>query len=123
VQVRATSPQVKLQAPSSALRRVLGNLLDNALRYGGDHPVELVSELTDGAVRIGVLDRGPGIPPEQMSTVFQPFHRVEPSRNPSTGGIGLGLAIVRQLADMHDWQVEVRPRLHGGLEAWLTVPI
>ena len=123
VQVRATSPQVKLQAPSSALRRGLGNLLDNALRYGGDHPVELVSELTDGAVRIGVLDRGPGIPPEQMSTVFQPFHRVEPSRNPSTGGIGLGLAIVRQLADMHDWQVEVRPRLHGGLEAWLTVPI
>ncbi|MDP2368612.1 ATP-binding protein [Rhodoferax sp.] len=122
VQVRATPPQVKLQAPSTALRRVLGNLLDNALRYGGDQPIELVTELADGMVRIGVLDRGPGIPPEQMSTVFQPFHRVEPSRSPSTGGIGLGLAIVRQLADMHGWQVEIRARTNGGLGAWLTVP-
>ena len=123
VQVLAMPQRVKFVAPLSALRRVLGNLLDNALRYGGDQPVELVSELAGGVVRIGVLDRGPGIAPDQLSAVFQPFHRVEPSRNPGTGGIGLGLAIVRQLADIHGWQVDISPRADGGLAAWLTIPM
>lgn len=122
VQVRVTPQPCHFQAPSSALRRVIGNLLDNALRYGGDQLVELVGEQSDKMVRIGVLDRGPGIPPEQMSAVFQPFHRVETSRSPTTGGAGLGLAIVRQLADTHGWQIEIRPRSDGGLEAWLMLP-
>ncbi len=122
VQVRVTPQSRHFPAPPSALRRVIGNLLDNALRYGGDQPVELVGEQAGKMVRIGVLDRGPGIPPEQMSAVFQPFHRVEISRSPTTGGAGLGLAIVRQLADSHGWQVAISPRLDGGLEAWLTLP-
>ena len=122
VQVRVTPQSRHFPAPPSALRRVIGNLLDNALRYGGDQPVELVGEQAGKMVRIGVLDRGPGIPPEQMSAVFQPFHRVETSRSPTTGGAGLGLAIVRQLADSHGWQVDIGPRSEGGLEAWLTLP-
>ncbi len=122
VRVRVTPRPRQFFAPPSALRRVLGNLLDNALRYGGGKPVELVAENTEEWVRIGVLDRGPGIPPEQMSAVFQPFHRVESSRSPTTGGAGLGLAIVRQLADTHGWQVKIGPRPDGGLEAWLTLP-
>jgi two-component system osmolarity sensor histidine kinase EnvZ len=121
VQVRAAPLACMIQAPPSALRRVIGNLLDNALRYGDDQPVELVAELAGTMVRIGVLDRGPGIPPEHMSAVFQPFHRVETSRSQITGGAGLGLAIVRQLADTHGWQVEIGPRPDGGLEAWLTL--
>lgn len=122
VRVRIAPQACQVQAPPSALRRVIGNLLDNALRYGGDQPVELLAEQVGNKVRIGVLDRGPGIPAEQMSAVFQPFHRVETSRSPSTGGAGLGLAIVRQLADTHGWQVDIGPRSVGGLEAWLTLP-
>jgi two-component system osmolarity sensor histidine kinase EnvZ len=122
VRVRVAPQACQVQAPPSALRRVIGNLLDNALRDGGDQPVELVAEQAGNKVRIGVLDRGPGIPAEQMSAVFQPFHRVEMSRSPSTGGAGLGLAIVRQLAGTHGWQVEIGPRSGGGLEAWLTLP-
>lgn len=121
VQVKVGAQPGQLLAPPSALRRVIGNLLDNALRYGGDQPVELVGEWVGKRLRIGVLDRGPGIPPEQMSVVFQPFHRVETSRSPTTGGAGLGLAIVRQLADTHGWQVEISLRPGGGLEAWLTL--
>ncbi len=121
VQVRVASP-CPLFAPPSALRRVIGNLLDNALRYAGDQPIELVADKTTEGVRIGVLDRGPGIPLEQMGAVFQPFHRVERSRSPTTGGAGLGLAIVRQLADTYAWQVEIRPRTNGGLEVWLSLP-
>ena len=122
VRVGATPQNCRLLAPPSALRRVIGNLLDNALRYAGDQAIELVGEQSGKLVRIGVLDRGPGIPPEQMVAVFQPFHRVETSRSPATGGAGLGLAIVRQLADTHGWQVELKPRAGGGLEAWLTLP-
>lgn len=122
VHVRVTPRACQVQAPPSALRRVIGNLLDNALRYGVDQPVELVAEQTAKKVRIGVLDRGPGIPAEQMSAVFQPFHRVETSRSQITGGAGLGLAIARQLANTHGWQVDIGSRSEGGLEAWLTLP-
>ena len=69
-----------------------------------------------------MLDRGPGIPAAQIEAVFEPFHRVEASRSPVTGGTGLGLAIVRQLAAANGWQVELRNRDGGGLEAWLMVP-
>ena len=122
VRVRIAPQPRPLLAPPSALRRVIGNLLDNAMRYGGDQPVELVVEQWGKGVRIGVLDRGPGIPPEQMSAVFQPFHRVETSRSTNTGGAGLGLSIVRQLAGANGWQVDIGPRGDGGLEAWLTLP-
>jgi two-component system osmolarity sensor histidine kinase EnvZ len=110
-----------LHVPPLALRRVVGNLLDNALRHAGGCPIELVCAADAWPPRIGVLDRGPGIPPDQLAAVFEPFHRVEPSRNPATGGSGLGLAIVLQVARANGWRVELRNRSGGGLEAWLEL--
>ena len=121
VQATVSSADCVASAPPHALRRVLGNLLANAQRYGGGQPVELHAQLEQGGVRIGVLDRGPGIPPEQLDAVFRPFHRVEPSRNPGTGGAGLGLAIVRQLAQANGWTVTLENRPSGGLAAWVLV--
>ncbi|MBP8284521.1 MAG: HAMP domain-containing protein [Chromatiaceae bacterium] len=112
-----------LHLPPLALRRVLENLLDNALRYGDNQPIDLVLEGTGTAVRIGVLDRGPGIPAGQTEAVFQPFYRVDGSRSPVNGGAGLGLAIVRQLTTTHGWRVQLQPREGGGLEAWLTLSL
>ncbi len=123
VQFVLPASPLRVRAAPLALRRALDNLLGNALRYGGDQPVELVAERVGTRFRIGVLDRGPGIPAEQIEAVFQPFHRVEASRSPITGGAGLGLAIVRQLADANDWEVELRNREGGGLEAWLSLPV
>jgi len=77
---------------------------------------------SDEGVGIGVLDRGPGIPEDQIEAVFRPFHRVEPSRNPVTGGAGLGLAIVRQLAQSNGWAVSLENRPGGGLAAWVVLP-
>ena len=71
---------------------------------------------------IRVLDRGPGIPPDQMDNVFRPFYRLESSRSVTTGGSGLGLAIARQLADANGWKIELLPREGGGTEARLTLP-
>lgn len=103
-----------------ALRRVLGNLIDNALKFGGAAEVQ-VATLADGAVAIAVLDRGPGIPEADLDTVFEPFVRLESSRNRDTGGTGLGLAIVRQLTGTLGGDIVLRNRDGGGLAATLTL--
>jgi signal transduction histidine kinase len=103
-----------------ALRRILGNLVDNALKFSGAAEIA-VSALEDGRVTISVLDRGPGIPPESLEAVFEPFYRLEASRNRDTGGSGLGLAIARQLALAMDASLSLHNRAGGGLEARLTL--
>jgi two-component system osmolarity sensor histidine kinase EnvZ len=97
-------------------------LLQNALRHAPEGEIELVCEASPQRCRIGVLDRGPGIPSEQIEAMFQPFQRLETSRSPATGGSGLGLAIVRELARANGWQAQLQPREGGGLAAWLDLP-
>lgn len=106
----------------AALRRVVGNLLENARRYGGGEPVTLTLGRTGPDIRIGVLDRGPGIPAAQREAVFRPFYRLEQSRSREQGGSGLGLAIVRQLTDAYGWRIELSDREGGGLRAELVIP-
>ena len=107
-----------------ALRRILGNLIDNALKYSG-HEAVTVEVSVDAArgrqLSVAVLDRGPGIPQELLDAVFQPFYRVESSRNRETGGTGLGLAIAKQLAQSMSATLTLRNREGGGLEARLTL--
>ena len=103
-----------------ALRRILGNLIDNALKFAGAAEL-VVSAQEDGQVTIAVLDRGPGIPEDQLESVFEPFYRVEASRNRHTGGTGLGLAIARQLSLAIDGSLSLHNREGGGLEARLRL--
>jgi len=101
-----------------ALKRIVANLLDNALKFAGQ--AELALELHDsGEVLIAVRDCGPGIAPDQLARVQQPFVRGEPSRNRDTGGSGLGLAIVQRLADAIGARFQLLPREGGGLQALL----
>ncbi len=104
-----------------AVRRIVGNFLDNARRYGGDQPVTLRLSCTEKEAVIQVLDRGPGIPVEQHEAVFRPFYRLENSRSKEGGGSGLGLAIARQLADAHGWHIGLAAREGGGLQASLVI--
>lgn len=104
----------------NALRRVLINLIDNALKFSTQ--VELrAGEGADGRITIQVLDNGPGIPEAELEAVFQPFYRVEASRNRDTGGTGLGLAIARQLAQAMNASLSLHNRAAGGLEARLVL--
>jgi signal transduction histidine kinase len=97
-----------------ALRRVLVNLVDNALKYAGTAEVEINGDASTG-VSISVLDRGPGIPEEILAEVVKPFYRVESSRNRSSGGTGLGLAIAQQLTTAIGGSLSLRNRDGGGL--------
>ncbi len=121
--VQIEAADITLEVPVGALRRILANLLENALRYGGGQPVTLQAETEDGLCRIGVLDRGPGIPVAEQEAVFRPFYRLEASRNVGTGGSGLGLAIVRQLAAAQGWEVSLQDRPGGGLAVWLQIAL
>jgi two-component system osmolarity sensor histidine kinase EnvZ len=121
--VQIESVDLTLEVPVGALRRILDNLLENALRYGGGQPVVLKARADHGCCRIGVLDRGPGIPAAELEAVFRPFFRLEASRSVETGGSGLGLAIVRQLATAQGWSISLQAREGGGLAAWLEIPL
>jgi signal transduction histidine kinase len=111
-----------MTARPKSLKRIVGNLVDNALKYSGEADVVVeVSAMGDDHVRISVLDRGPGIPEESLEAVFEPFVRLEASRNRQTGGTGLGLAIARQLAGATNGVLTLINREEGGLEARLVI--
>ena len=112
----------EIDASRLAVRQIVVNLIQNAQRYGGDMPVDLVLECSDRQARVIVSDAGTGIPDDQLEKVFRPFYRLEASRSQATGGTGLGLAIVRQLAESNGWKVTLRNRATGGLEAVLEIP-
>ncbi|UZE20651.1 HAMP domain-containing protein [Pseudomonas sp. B21-054] len=103
-----------------ALRRVLVNLVDNALKFGGAARIE-VQEGENGQLAIQVLDRGPGINEQELAEVLKPFYRVESSRNRETGGTGLGLAIAQQLANAMGGSLTLSNRDGGGLCAELRL--
>jgi len=115
-------PPCTLQTNLAALNRVLANLLENSRSYGGSSPVRIVLQCNTDTVTILLLDRGPGIPEDQLESVFQPFYRIDNSRSQTTGGSGLGLAIVKQLCDIYGRRVQQKSRPGDGLLAQLTIP-
>lgn len=104
----------------SAFRRCVTNLVENAARYG-EHVAIRVGR-RGAAVEITIDDDGPGIPSEKREEVFRPFARLDASRNPGTGGVGLGLTIARDLARSHGGDVELEDSPTGGLRARVRLP-
>lgn len=112
---------LSVQTWPQPLRRVVGNLVDNALRYAGSAEIDAGRDEV-GRVWIRISDRGPGIPEDQLQAVLAPFHRLESSRNRDTGGTGLGLAIAVQLAQSLGGSLRLHNREGGGLQALLQLP-
>lgn len=105
-----------------ALRRALRNLIENALRYGERAWVRLAQDRA--TISIIVEDEGPGIPPDMLEHVFEPFFRLEASRSQETGGIGMGLAIARSVVRGHGGDVLLENRSEGhGLRAVIELPL
>jgi signal transduction histidine kinase len=105
----------------AAVRRVLSNLLDNALKYAGHAGVELKVE---GDVALAIVeDHGPGVPSGMEEAIFEPFRRLEPSRNRKTGGVGLGLAIARNLARGHGGDIVLEPSSPRGARFVFSLPL
>ncbi|MCK4710459.1 MAG: sensor histidine kinase, partial [Gammaproteobacteria bacterium] len=88
---------------------------------GNNKPVSIILNKQGEIPLISVLDRGPGIPEQELEAVFRPFYRLEGSRNLATGGSGLGLAIVSQLCQAVGWKITLQPRKGGGNVAQLLL--
>lgn len=102
------------------LKRAFANLVDNAVKYGGCARAML--EELPATFRVTIDDDGPGIPTGEIDKVFTPFYRVETSRSRETGGVGLGLAVVRSAVRLHGGNVSLRNRAAGGLSAVIELP-
>lgn len=105
-----------------AMQRLLDNLVGNAYAYTKEEVI-VESKVTAKEIIISVLDRGPGIPPEQAERLLRPFERLDSARTKNEGGSGLGLAICNRIAKLHRGRLELINRKDGGLEAKLSLPI
>ena len=103
-----------------ALKRCLRNLIENAIKYGTR--AHVIVEDTPAELCIRIRDEGPGVPPEELERVFEPFYRTEQSRSRETGGTGLGLTIARNVAEIHGGRLQLSNRAERGLEARLSLP-
>ncbi len=119
VAMTAAQP-VSIDCQPAALKRALTNLIENAVKYGQRARVSLSS--LPHAVEIAVEDGGPGIPEDQLTKVFEPFYRVESSRNRDTGGVGLGLAIARTVVEAQGGRLVLSNRAPNGLRALIVLP-
>ena len=117
----AAAPSVICECEPGALKRALSNLIDNAVKYGKIAHVSI--QALPGTIDIAIDDEGPGIPPEELTRVFQPFYRLEESRSRDTGGIGLGLAIALSVVQAHGGEIALANRPDGGLRATVSLPV
>jgi two-component system, OmpR family, osmolarity sensor histidine kinase EnvZ len=113
-------PPLWVDAEPVALRRLFGNLIDNALNFA---PRCVVRLGRNGEATVLIDDDGPGIPEHARASVFDPFFRLDASRSRSTGGSGLGLAIVKQIADAHGARIVLATSPEGGLRASVAFPL
>lgn len=104
-----------------AIRRCVGNLIGNAMRYG--RHVAVYGRRFGRVVEVIIDDDGPGIPPDQREEVFKPFYRMEGSRNPATGGVGLGMTIARDVAHGHGGDILLDQSPFGGLRVRVRLPV
>jgi len=108
---------LEVQGVAKLLRRMVRNLLENAMRYGAaaGHEDDVVLSLSreNGSPVLRVCDRGPGVPPEYRDRIFEPFFRL-PGASERAGGVGLGLALVKSIAERHGWIAYCEVRQGGG---------
>jgi signal transduction histidine kinase len=108
---------LEVQGVAKLLRRMVRNLLENAMRHGAaaghEDDVVLILQRENGWPVLRVCDRGPGVPPEYRDRIFEPFFRL-PGASERAGGVGLGLALVKSIAERHGWIVRCEDRDGGG---------
>jgi signal transduction histidine kinase len=123
VEVRSTLATARTAGDPRLLERLIANLIDNAIRHNtpGGH-VEITTGTRDRHAFLAIDNTGRAIPAEEVERLFEPFQRLEGARTRHDGGHGLGLSIVRAIADAHQAELAARPRADGGLTIEVAFP-
>jgi two-component system sensor histidine kinase CpxA len=104
-----SGPAVMVSGDPELIRRAVENVVRNGIRHTPQHTaVEVGLENSGGSAKIKVRDYGPGVAPEHLSRIFDPFYRVDTDRNRASGGVGLGLAIARRAVELHKGRIQAR---------------
>jgi len=120
----AGAPDELVLADSDAVNQVFGNLIENAIKYGGaGGRIRISARAVDNAVEFCVQDFGPGIASEHLGRIFERFYRVDKARSRESGGTGLGLAIVRHIVQAHGGRVRAESELGSGASFCFTLPL
>jgi two-component system phosphate regulon sensor histidine kinase PhoR len=124
VNVELDIPDLQVDVDSERIHQVMGNLLDNAIKYGreGGKAVISATVLPENWVEICIRDDGPGIPSDSLDRIFERFYRVDKARSRDQGGPGLGLAIVKHIVQNHGGQVRAESDLGNGTSIFFTLP-
>ncbi len=124
IKIQASPMPVQVKGDKQALMQILTQLIDNAVKYSDAHePITLKLSQTDGWALMQVCDKGCGIALAEQPHLFEPFHRVDPSRARATGGVGLGLSIVKSLVQRMGGRVTVESTLGIGSTFSVTLPL
>ncbi|HWV98651.1 MAG TPA: ATP-binding protein [Candidatus Acidoferrum sp.] len=117
-------PDLRVRADADRLEQVLGNFIDNAIKYGRQEgAVKISARAADaGEIEVAVQDDGPGIPPEALERVFERFYRVDKARSREQGGTGLGLSIVKHIVQSHGGRVWAKSKVGQGASFYFTLP-
>ncbi len=118
----STSAHPRIKAGPISLARAVGNVIDNAVQYGGTDGVTVTLSQSGTEIEVAVIDTGPGIPAELLPVIFDPFTRGERSRNTESGGAGLGLSIARRITRSHGGELSLENRKPHGLCATIRFP-
>lgn len=119
-----TEPGAMASIDRDAYRQMLINLLDNAVKYGGAGQTVMVTvRRIDGFIRTSVSDQGPGVANDEREEIFRPFHRGREGGRSGSGGGGIGLSIVRTLAEQHNGMVSVSNAVGGGANFSIDLPV
>lgn len=120
-------PQIILPMRMQSIKRAFRNLIDNGLKYGQEVNIDFKMNKHTNMVEIAIRDKGPGIDSTEFNQVFEPFYRIEKSRNKDTGGVGLGLSITRGIIQAHGGEILLSNILDGnktmGLEVKVLLPV
>ena len=120
----AGGPEVKVKGDADLLRSAFENVVRNAIFYSGaGGEIEVTLRCDNGNAFLAVRDNGPGVPEDSLPLLFKPFYRVDNSREVSTGGMGLGLAIVRNAVVVHGGTVTAHNVVPHGLEIEIQLPV
>jgi signal transduction histidine kinase len=123
VAAEVSGDPVCLQGDPRMLRRLMRNLLENARRYAAGSPIDASVTRSASGAQLCVADRGPGVPAPERERIFEPFYRLPGLHEHSDGGVGLGLALVRQIARHHGGEVRCLSRAGGGTCFAVELPI
>ena len=116
-----TEGRIDVTLRPNGFRRCVTNLVENAMRYA-EH-ISIRAGVRGDGIEIVIDDDGPGIPEDQRAEVFRPFYRMEASRNPGTGGVGLGMTIARDAVQTHGGDISLEDSPMGGLRVRIKLPL